>query len=84
MRIKSRLLNRIIDKADGAFTKSSKILPPNKPVGWRMFGHEITQLEIAVVAIATVMGLGFAWLYGSIAMFFIFVGTFVMMALWML
>lgn len=69
IKIKSPLINRLIDKADDLFTKSSKILPPPKPIGkLRIYGRPITQLDAAVILLTILMGFGFWWYYGHWSM----------------
>ena len=59
------------------------LLPPGKSTGLKFFGYDVTQLDLALTFGAFLIALAATWWYGSIGWFFIALGLFAMMWIWM-
>jgi hypothetical protein len=59
------------------------LLPAPKPIGLKIYGYDVTRLDIAMVIQAIGIGLVAVWWYGSWGWFLIGILVYVMVGLWM-
>jgi hypothetical protein len=58
-------------------------LPAPKPTGLKIFGYQVTRLDLTVQAGALLIALAAVWWYGNWGWFFIALLLFAMMWIWL-